>query len=82
MSDDDWVATTFPGEGLEYPTDVERDYADNLLKEWCEKWGEPVVTIPRTHPTESEEGMANYLAGMPTNRAYLRSKLRRWWRKP
>lgn len=79
--DDSGVADLFPGDGFEYPSDDERDRADQLLAEWAQRWGEPVITVPRVHPDVSDEGFANYLAGQPTNRAYMRSKLRRWFAK-
>ena len=78
MADADWVANAFPGDGLQVPTDVERDYADGMLAEWCTRWGEPVRTVARVHPETAERG----LAGTPTNRAYLRSQIRRWWHVP
>lgn len=81
MSDDTGISDLFPGPGLELPTDEERDRADALLAEWAYRWNEPVTTVPRAHPDTSDEGYANYLAGIPTNRAYLRSRLRRWFRK-
>jgi hypothetical protein len=81
MSAPDWVLKAFPGEGMEYPTDEERDRADGLIAKFNEQWGEEHPPVPRTHPELSDEGFANYLCGYPTNRAYLRSKLRRWWAK-
>lgn len=77
----DWITDMFPGDGMLHPTGAERDRADALLAEWAKRWGEPVQTIPRTHPEVSDEGFANYLCGYPTNRAYLRSRIRRWWAK-
>lgn len=82
MSDTDWVAWLFPGDGLQLPTDQERDEADAAIAEWSARWGEHGVPVPRTYPDVTGEGFANYLAGTPTNRAYLRSRLRRWWRQP
>jgi hypothetical protein len=88
----DWVDEMFPGDGLELPTDAERDAANHLIAQWNRRWealyGAPEAAhpahlpVPRVHPDTSDEGFANYLAGTPTNRAYLRSRLRRWWRKP
>jgi len=71
--DTTWVEQMFPGDGLELPSDEERDHADRIITEWSLRWNEDVFTIDRrrgTHP------------GMPTNRAFLRSRLRRWWRRP
>lgn len=84
MTADDTGSITdlFPGPALELPTDKERDQADALLAEWAQRWNEPATTVHRTHPDVTDEGYANYLAGLPTNRAYLRSQLRRWFRKP
>lgn len=77
----DWVDKAFPGDGLELPTDEERDRADKMITWFNEQWGENHPLVPRQHPELSDDGFANLLAGMPTNRAYLRSKLRRWWAK-
>lgn len=77
-ADDTGIDELFPGDGGQYPTDEERDRADQFIAEWAQRWGEPVVTVPRVHP----DVIGNYLAGQPTNRSYLRSQLRRWWRKP
>ena len=82
MCSRDWADEMFPGDGLEYPTDEERDRADELLATWNERWRENHPPVPRKHPDATVEGFANYLAGEPTNRAYLRAYLRRWWRKP
>lgn len=78
----EWVEEEFPGEGLELPTDAERQRADDLVAEWNQRWNENHPPIARVHPDTSEEGLASYLAGTPTNRAYMRAQLRRWWRKP
>lgn len=77
----DWVSEMFPGDGLELPTEEQRDQADALIAEWSKRWGETPITVPRKHPDVPYEGLAKYVAGMPTNRAYLRSRLRRWWGK-
>lgn len=87
MSTEDWVAAMFPGDPLELPADAERDKADHLIEQWSKCWSEEPfaiarILVPREHPDTSEEGYANALAGTPTNRAYLRSQLRRWWRRP
>lgn len=81
MAAPDWVSKAFPGDGLELPTDEERDRADQLIDFWNERWNEREPHPERTHPDVSDEGFANYLAGTPTNRAYMRSRLRRWWAK-
>ena len=82
VSGTEWVDEMFPGEGLELPTEVERQRADDVVAEWNQRWNESHSPIARVHPDTSEEGFANYLAGTPTNRAYVRAQLRRWWRKP
>lgn len=79
---DDEFDEMFPGPGLEIPSDEERDRADALIAEWADRWNEGKFAIPRTHPDVSDEGYGNYLAGTPTNRAFLRSRLRRWWKSP
>jgi hypothetical protein len=76
---DDWASRMFPGDGTGCPTDAERQRADDLIAYWNQVWQENHLPIPRIHPEASDEGYASYLAGMPTNRAYLRSQLRRWW---
>ncbi len=78
----DTMNQMFPGDGLELPNKQERDRADALIAEWAARWGEEAVTIARVHPDVTIEGYANYLAGTPTNRAYLRSQLRRWFGRP
>lgn len=78
----DWVSGMFPGPGLELPDDAERDRADELIAEWSQRWGEAPCVVARVHPDVTGEGFANYLAGSPTNRAYLRAQLRRWWARP
>jgi len=77
----EWADKEFPGEGLELPTDAERQRADDIVAEWNQRWSEHHPPIARVHPDIGEEGLANYVAGTPTNRAYLRAQLRRWWRK-
>ena len=77
----DWVSEMFPGDGFVIPDDAERDRADGVIAEWSVRWGEQPFTIDRVHPQVSDEGFANAMAGEPTNRAYMRSKLRRWWAK-
>jgi hypothetical protein len=81
MSDTEWVEKEFPGDGLRLPTDDERDRADAIIAQFSAQWGEDHPPIPRTHPDETDEGYGNTLAGYPTNRAYMRSRLRRWWTK-
>lgn len=78
-----WTTAMFPGEGSGIPTDNERDRADALIAEWSARWNEEPITIRRTHPQNRDvDGhYASTLAGQPTNRAYLRSQLRRWWNK-
>lgn len=66
--ENDWVTDMFPGDGLEIPTDDERDRADALIAEWSTRWAEASRTIPRS------------LHGRPSNRAFLRSRLRLWWK--
>lgn len=66
---DDEFNTMFPGDGLQVPSDDERDRADAVIAEWSARWDEKPFTIAR------------HIQGCPTNRAYLRSKLRRWWRR-
>lgn len=81
----DWVSDMFPGEGLELPSDEERDKADALLAEWAARWREEPVTVPRTRPVsvsrwvDGQAGSNTYQ--VPTNRAFMRSKVRRWWAK-
>jgi hypothetical protein len=74
--DTEWVNQAFPGDPLELPSDEERDRADDMVAEWNRRWGESHPPVPRIHPDVTAEGFANYLAGTPTNRAYLRSQLR------
>lgn len=64
------IEILFPGEGLAFPSDNERDEADALLLRWATQWSEPVVTVARVHSD-----------GTATNRAYLRSVLKRWFAK-
>jgi hypothetical protein len=75
----EWVRDQFPGDGLEIPDDMERARADETVARFNKQWGESRPPIPRTHPDVTAEGYANPMAGQPTNRAYLRTQLRRWW---
>jgi len=59
----DQVEYMFPGNGLEIPTEEERDHADELVG----------FEIPRAH-----HGRMAYFADARTNRAFLRSQIRRW----
>lgn len=68
----DWVTSTFPGDGLENPSDAERDRADILLRQRVEGAG----PVPRTYPDMFDEGFASFYAGLPTNRAFVRNYLR------
>lgn len=68
MSARDWVDQMFPGEPIDIPDDDERQKADDLLVTWNERWHENQAPVPRAHMDRT-----------PTNRAYLRSYLRRWW---
>jgi hypothetical protein len=77
MSDTGWVYIQFPGNGNEIPNDAERDRADEIIAMWSGRWHEDAITIARVYPASDDENSA--LAGQPTNRAYLRSRLRRWW---
>lgn len=77
MSDTSWVYVEFPGDAEEIPSDAERDRADALIATWSGRWRETPFTIDRVHPPNDDWDSA--LAGQPTNRAYLRSRLRRWW---
>lgn len=71
----------FPGDGLELPSDEERDRADAMIARFNLQQGEQHPPVARVHPDVTGEGYASYLAGVPTNRAYLRSQLRRWWHR-
>lgn len=81
----DWAWEILPGDGWEIPTDDERDRADATLKRFDDQWGEQHTPIPRVHPEIQNEGTVvarpnpAYLVGQPTNRAYVRSRMRRWW---
>ena len=81
----DWIEELFPGEGTQLPADDERDRADALLREWAERWGEHPRTVARTRPVsvgrwvDGKPGAETYQ--VPTNRAFLRSQIRRWWAK-
>jgi hypothetical protein len=65
------VQGLFDGPGLEFPTDNEWERSDSLLTEYG------IKPVERRHPDASDEGLASFLAGKPTNRAYLRSHMRR-----
>lgn len=81
MSERDWVETMFPGDPLGFPNDTERGMADSTIAFWSEKWDETPFTIRRRHTIDvTDPAYDNTLAGTPTNRAYIRSRLRRWWR--
>jgi hypothetical protein len=59
----DWINDLFPGDGLEIPTDAERDRADEVAG----------TKIARRH-----EGVSMpYFADPRTNRAFMRSQIRR-----
>lgn len=73
---DDWTVDMFPGAGEEIPSDEERDKADKLIADWAKVWREEVVTIDRVHPAVAG---GSPWEGKPTNRAFLRSRVRRWW---
>lgn len=66
---DDWTQDMFPGDGLEIPSDDERDRADALIAEWAQRWQEAPRTVARRHSDTNA----------PTNRAFLRAQLKRWW---
>ena len=81
--DETGIAELFPGSGLEIPTDEERDRADALLGEWAARWGEQVVRVARVHPPAINHPLFHHeLGGLPTNRAFVRAQLRRWFRHP
>jgi len=69
----DWVSLMFPGNGFAIPDTAERDRADELIAEWSLRLGEKAIKINRVVCFAD----ANY----PTNRAYMRAKLRGWWAK-
>jgi hypothetical protein len=71
----DWADEMFPGEGAAIPDVAERDRADALIAEWNERWRENHPPIARKHPPTGK------MDGALTNRAFLRSQLRRWWAK-
>lgn len=83
MADNDWVHRMFPGPGDELPTDQERDAADKVVAEWAAKWGEPGRTIARERTVQVSQwatgGRQDTPCTVPTNRAYMRAQLRRWW---
>ena len=60
----DWVSEMFPGDGLEKPSDAERAKADQLVGS----------AIARQH-----FGRMCAFADSRTNRAFMRSRVRRWW---
>lgn len=77
------ISTLFPGDPLEIPDDAERDRADALLSEWASRWGEVYTSIARVHPPAIRTGLfSSGLQGLPTNRAFVRAQLRRWFRHP
>ena len=81
--DDTGISELFPGPGLEIPTDAERDRADELLSEWAARWGECYTQIARVHPPAIGNGLfAHRLGGLPTNRAFMRAQLRRFFKHP
>lgn len=57
------VEALFPGDPMAYPTDKERDRADDIVG----------YKLRRTR-----EGRLPYFVNPATNRAYLRSQVRRW----
>jgi len=57
------VKEMFPGDGAEIPTKDERDRADELVG----------FEIPR-----SRTGSMSYFASPATNRAFVRSQVKRW----
>lgn len=57
------VMAMFPGSPTEIPTDDERDRADDLVG----------FAIPRVR-----EGRMSYFANPATNRAFMRSQVKRW----
>lgn len=79
MTATDWAYDMFPGDPFVIPSNDVRDAADAVICHFSEQWGEPVRTIARVHPDVTSEGFANPIAGEPTNLAYVRSRLRRWW---
>lgn len=83
LSDPTGIAYLFPGDGLAIPDDSERDRADALLAEWAARWGQVYTGIARQHPPAIRVGLfASGLAGLPTNRAFMRAQLRRFFRHP
>jgi hypothetical protein len=77
------IAVLFPGPPLEIPTDAERERADKLLAEWAARWGECYTSIARVHPPAIRVGLfASGLEGLPTNRAFMRAQLRRFFKHP
>jgi hypothetical protein len=77
--DETGIAALFPGDGMEIPPDDERDRADALVASYNVMWNEDFPPVPRTR-TVSDYGART--AEVPTNRAFMRAKLRRWWRHP
>lgn len=82
MTNTDWAHDMFPGDPFTIPSNDVRDAADAVIRRFSEQWGEEPITIARVHPDVTSEGFANPLAGEPTNLAYVRSRLRRWWYGP
>jgi hypothetical protein len=83
VSDPTGIADVFPGPGLEIPSDAERDRADELLAEWAARWGESYTVIARVHQPAIRVGLfASGLQGLPTNRAFMRAQLRRFFKHP
>lgn len=71
----DWADSMFPGEGLEIPDADERDRADGVILETETRWGTPEKAFKIDRVQKFEK------ADQPTNRAYMRARLRRWWAK-
>lgn len=78
----DWAAEMFPGDGSEIPDDAERDRADELITEWNHRWNETHPPIARVHADRPGSPVYRVDPSAPTNRAFLRAQLRRWWAKP
>lgn len=68
------IEKLFPGDGLEIPSDDERNEADALIRSFALLWNEPVIAIPRIWVAYGD----HYI---PTNRAFVRSRLKRWFAK-
>lgn len=83
MCDRCLVGVLFPGDPLEIPTDAERDRADALLSEWAARQGECFNRVARVHPPAIGNGLFSHeLEGYPTNRAFMRAQLRRFFKHP